>query len=591
MNDENIYLYVMQEIEDEILNKAFWAKAFALSNGDDNRQKSLYMQLRVKELKQILDDDNQEYSDIFEINFNNTLNHNNINSNHNVWIERLFSWASYNQIPEPVYDKDKEYISGLTRNIDELLTLKELTINVDNLSELPKELFNIVTLETLKILNVDKSEITEIPEEISNLKNLITLCIWSENGYTSKLMKIPTTIKSLKNLKTLSFYGHLINYLPDEVGYLSNLEQLYIQACKLTTLPKTISNLLNLKDIRLQMNSLSSIPKEIIVLNNLQYMDLTDNINLILTKELVSLKSKACTLKTDKHLREENDTTRIIEEKLAAWISDHSSDYEGYRHNISREEMLELEFLNLSGYGYDIPKTINRLKNLKGLSLEAITIKHIPKVIFQLTNLVELYINSSSYKQNSITTILPNEIENLKKLEHFDISSNNLKELPSNISKLKNLKILNISYNNITELPQNLGSLKNLIKLNCSSNKLVKIPNTIGELNALTELNAQNNELIELPNEIFNLVNLINLNLYNNRLTKLSKGLGKLLNLKYIDLAKNPIDTYSALNAVFNEVENLNLKQITFNNDDYLQKTAQSIKVLENRGCHFRWLK
>lgn len=50
-NDEILYEYVMNEIEDNYKVKGLWAKAYANSNGDDNKVEPLYMQLRVQAIK------------------------------------------------------------------------------------------------------------------------------------------------------------------------------------------------------------------------------------------------------------------------------------------------------------------------------------------------------------------------------------------------------------------------------------------------------------------------------------------------------------------------------------------------------------
>ena len=54
-NDENIYLYVMKELDGDIKNEALWIKAYALSNGDEKQIKPKYIQFRVEELKKILE--------------------------------------------------------------------------------------------------------------------------------------------------------------------------------------------------------------------------------------------------------------------------------------------------------------------------------------------------------------------------------------------------------------------------------------------------------------------------------------------------------------------------------------------------------
>ena len=53
-NDDMFYEYVLEEIEKNDLQKGLWAKALALSEGNNDKAKSLYMQHRVKAIKEEL---------------------------------------------------------------------------------------------------------------------------------------------------------------------------------------------------------------------------------------------------------------------------------------------------------------------------------------------------------------------------------------------------------------------------------------------------------------------------------------------------------------------------------------------------------
>ncbi len=50
-NHDALYEYVMEEMEKEELHKGLWAKALALSEGNNDKAKSLYMQYRVQAIK------------------------------------------------------------------------------------------------------------------------------------------------------------------------------------------------------------------------------------------------------------------------------------------------------------------------------------------------------------------------------------------------------------------------------------------------------------------------------------------------------------------------------------------------------------
>ena len=49
--DEHIYAYIMEELENGIKDEALWIKAYAISEGVEERIKPLYMQYRVNFIK------------------------------------------------------------------------------------------------------------------------------------------------------------------------------------------------------------------------------------------------------------------------------------------------------------------------------------------------------------------------------------------------------------------------------------------------------------------------------------------------------------------------------------------------------------
>ena len=53
-NDAILYEYVLTELEEDIKFKGLWAKAYANSEGNENRIEPLYMQYRVQAIKDSL---------------------------------------------------------------------------------------------------------------------------------------------------------------------------------------------------------------------------------------------------------------------------------------------------------------------------------------------------------------------------------------------------------------------------------------------------------------------------------------------------------------------------------------------------------
>jgi len=53
VNDEVLYEYVIEELEKNIKVKGLWAKAYANSDGNDNKIEPLYIQYRVQSIKDV----------------------------------------------------------------------------------------------------------------------------------------------------------------------------------------------------------------------------------------------------------------------------------------------------------------------------------------------------------------------------------------------------------------------------------------------------------------------------------------------------------------------------------------------------------
>ena len=147
--------------------------------------------------------------------------------------------------------------------------LKDLHLDNNNLSSLPKEIGNLKNLETL---HLDRNSVTSLPKEIGNLKNLEYLEL-----YGSNLTSLPSSIGNLKNLKLISIKGSILTSLPKEIGNLKNLKRFYLWKTNLTSLPKEIGNLKNLEVLHLVGTNLSSLPKEIGNLKRLERLVLDRN--------------------------------------------------------------------------------------------------------------------------------------------------------------------------------------------------------------------------------------------------------------------------------------------------------------------------
>ncbi|NGX37832.1 MAG: E3 ubiquitin-protein ligase SlrP [Chlamydiae bacterium] len=168
---------------------------------------------------------------------------------------------------------------------------------------------------------------------------------------------------------------------------------------------------------------------------------------------------------------------------------------------------------------------------------------HIPKQVFQITQLTHLYI------QDTLISELSEQIGDLSNLQELHLFNNFISRLPENITKLSKLKKLLIKNNLLSELPKKFHALSSLKKLVLGSNRFSKFPRQICDLSNLKKLFFNNNSLSGLPEAVTKLSKLKILDLSKNSLHELPKNLHKLSALTDLYLDNNkfsnfPIETY-----------------------------------------------
>ncbi|ORX43893.1 L domain-like protein [Piromyces finnis] len=168
----------------------------------------------------------------------------------------------------------------------------------------------IKSLTNLVVLSLDNNQLSELPEEIGNLTNLKGLQINNNN-----ITKLPKEIGNLNNLTKLSLSNNELIEITKEIGRLTELSWLRLDENKLTKLPKEIGNLtalysLNIvkypaqkeelarlikldvdeplsiiqydytfesKEINFRKRKLTELPHDILNMKTLDSMDISDN--------------------------------------------------------------------------------------------------------------------------------------------------------------------------------------------------------------------------------------------------------------------------------------------------------------------------
>ena len=231
--DEHIFAYVMDELENGVRNEALWIKGFSVAEGKENKHKALYLQYRVEEIKSVFKNNNINYIECSKDKINEYIENDFKNELAPEWMRKLWEWA------------DKYSISDInSKKIEELASLKKLSVYSSDVAIIPKEIGNLSKLEELYITWCNN--ITKIPKEIGKLSNLEIL----ELADNSKLRTIPKEIGNLLKLRTLNFC-----VMSGKHGA--------VNSTTLDSLPKELSNLINLKYICICGSNLKDIPDEL----------------------------------------------------------------------------------------------------------------------------------------------------------------------------------------------------------------------------------------------------------------------------------------------------------------------------------------
>ncbi|ORX50375.1 hypothetical protein BCR36DRAFT_370403 [Piromyces finnis] len=203
-------------------------------------------------------------------------------------------------------------------------------------------------------------------------------------------------------------------------------------------------------------------------------------------------------------------------------------------------------------------RTTEELFSLQKLNLYCKNLDRLPKRIFSLENLNELWLG-----RNNLNNI-NDKIGDLKNLKRLSVADNNLSQLPIGIKNLKNLTHLYLYKNKLRELPPEIGELENLIHLDVESNKLIKLPEELKKLTKLENLDIENNQFSEFPKIIFELKNLIKLNLSNNKFFFIPRELENLVHLKQLNLRNNYLRSFPYSILKFTNLEELDLSNNLF---------------------------
>lgn len=227
------------------------------------------------------------------------------------------------------------------------------------------------------------------------------------------------------------------------------------------------------------------------------------------------------------------------------------------------EDIAEIEVLNLGNNSLqELPDGLgSSLNNLRILVLRRNKFTSVPRVVFELGQLVELDMSHNCLRSlsegvgqlkglkklcishNKIQS-LPAQIGALQVLEELDISFNDLHDFPRSFSSLTKLRTLDADHNKLNQFPPEILALSELEELDCSGNKFEVLPADVMKLQSIKILWLSSLHMSTLPDTFCQLQHLESLMLDGNELTALPAAFSLLQRLKMINLSSNEFENF-----------------------------------------------
>lgn len=157
------------------------------------------------------------------------------------------------------------------KDVGNFINLKTLSVDYNNLKELPAEIGKLVKLETL---SASFNGISELPSSLSNLVNLRKV-----DFQGNSITQFPIVLGNLKHLDVLDLSDNKIQTIPSEVETVYATE-LNLNHNQIRYLAEEIADCPRLKTLRIQENclSLTDVPPKIFAHSNISMIAAEGNI-------------------------------------------------------------------------------------------------------------------------------------------------------------------------------------------------------------------------------------------------------------------------------------------------------------------------
>ncbi|XP_047443347.1 leucine-rich repeat-containing protein 39 [Mugil cephalus] len=183
-----------------------------------------------------------------------------------------------------------------------------------------------------------------------------------------------------------------------------------------------------------------------------------------------------------------------------------------------------------------IPHFISSFQNLLVLDLSRNGVTEIPRQIGKLTRLRELVLSYNRIQ------FVPEELSCCESLERLELAMNrDLNQLPDQLRNLVRLQHLDLSMNDFSVLPDCVVALPSIEWLDMGGNRIQQLPEDIHRMEKLHTLWLQRNELERLPDNISRMSSLDTLVLSKNKLRDIPSLMEDMSNLRFVNFRDNPL--------------------------------------------------
>lgn len=311
---------------------------------------------------------------------------------------------------------DGDSLIEILPNIEEMSSLKELSITECKNMDWRRLLLQLQSLDSLKVLDLSTNALHKIPKEISGIKRLEEITL-DDNNFTH----IPKSIKQMSSIKDLDFFSNKIRVIRIKKGELQNLRIINLCYNNLRIFPVQLTKLDSLESILMWFNKTSIIPNKVGDFKSLKRLNIS--YNKISTLPIRFSQIQSLTLLDAGHNYLDNKAIKPI------------------------LHLKSLERLILSDNDItELPKDIDSLKKLEVLYVDANNLTKLVDGLTRMKSLKQIEVgNNKNLDIDQAISILTN----MKSIESIGLTKLGLKLIPEQICEIETLKTFSLYQNNI----------------------------------------------------------------------------------------------------------------------------------------------